>query len=61
MEETGIRVDPAELSAAFRADGEPDRAAHVARFMRLAGREFNIASPQQLGRVLFEEMGLPAP
>jgi DNA polymerase-1 len=27
----------------------------------LAGHEFNISSPQQLGRVLFEEMGLPAP
>ena len=27
----------------------------------LAGREFNIASPQQLGRVLFEELKLPAP
>jgi DNA polymerase-1 len=27
----------------------------------LAGREFNIASPQQLGRVLFDEMKLPAP
>ncbi len=27
----------------------------------LAGREFNISSPQQLGKVLFEEMHLPAP
>jgi DNA polymerase-1 len=27
----------------------------------LAGREFNISSPQQLGKVLFEEMRLPAP
>jgi DNA polymerase I len=27
----------------------------------LAGREFNASSPQQLGKVLFEEMGLPAP
>jgi DNA polymerase-1 len=27
----------------------------------IAGREFNIASPQQLGKVLFEEMNLPAP
>ena len=27
----------------------------------LAGREFNISSPQQLGKVLFEELNLPAP
>jgi DNA polymerase-1 len=27
----------------------------------LAGREFNISSPQQVGRVLFEEMKLPQP
>src|SRR5262249_24954055 len=27
----------------------------------LAGRVFNISSPQQLGKVLFEEMKLPAP
>jgi DNA polymerase-1 len=28
---------------------------------RLAGKTFNINSPQQLGKVLFEDMGLPAP
>jgi DNA polymerase-1 len=28
---------------------------------KLAGRPFNINSPQQLGKVLFEELGLPAP
>jgi DNA polymerase-1 len=27
----------------------------------LAGKPFNIASPRQLGRVLFEDLGLPAP
>src|SRR6202044_9834 len=27
----------------------------------LAGREFNISSPQQLGKVLFEDLSLPAP
>jgi len=30
------------------------------RIYMLAGREFNLNSPKQLGEVLFEEMGLPA-
>ena len=60
MEHTGIRVDPVELA---RLSGlmETDIARLTAEIQGLAGREFNIASPQQLGKVLFEEMGLPAP
>jgi DNA polymerase I len=60
MELTGIRIDTNELSrlSILMETG-------IARLTRdihsLAGREFNIASPQQLGKVLFEEMGLPAP
>ena len=30
------------------------------RIYNLAGREFNISSPKQLGEVLFEDLGLPA-
>jgi DNA polymerase-1 len=60
MEHTGIRVDPAEL-ARLSALMEQEVARLTGEIHGLAGREFNIASPQQLGKVLFEEMGLPAP
>jgi DNA polymerase-1 len=33
----------------------------VSRIYSLAGEEFNVNSPKQLGEVLFEKMGLPAP
>jgi len=59
MERTGIAVDPAELTTLAR---EVD--ASVARLQNdiyeLAGEPFNIGSPQQLGRILFEKLGLPA-
>ena len=58
MEQTGILVDAVELrrlSDDFdRRMGELSQEIH-----RLAGREFNIASPKQLGEVLFDEMSLP--
>ena len=57
MERAGVKVDRDELrrlSADFaRRLGELEIAIH-----RLAGREFNIGSPKQLGEVLFDEMGL---
>jgi DNA polymerase I len=60
MEHTGIRVDAAELSRlSALMDTEISRLTREVHEM--AGHEFNISSPQQLGRVLFEEMGLPAP
>jgi DNA polymerase-1 len=59
MERAGIALDPAalhELSAQVDAD--------VERLQReifaLAGEEFNLGSPQQLGRILFDKLGLPA-
>ncbi len=60
MEHTGIRVDPVEL-ARLSALLETDIARLTAEIHSLAGREFNIASPQQLGKILFEELNLPAP
>jgi DNA polymerase I len=60
MELNGILVDHAELG---RLSGlmltEITRL--TAEIHELAGREFNIASPQQLGKVLFEDLALPAP
>jgi DNA polymerase-1 len=60
MEYTGIRVDSVELSR-LSALMETEVARLTEEIHGLAKREFNISSPQQLGKVLFEEMGLPAP
>jgi len=60
MEFAGIRVD-AEALARMSATMEAEVSRLTAEIHALAGREFNISSPQQLGRVLFEEMKLPAP
>ncbi len=60
MEQTGIRVDAGEL-ARLSAMMDTEITRLTAEVHALAGHEFNISSPQQLGRVLFEEMGLPAP
>jgi DNA polymerase-1 len=60
MEFTGIRVD-AEALARMSATMEAEVSRLTGEIHTLAGREFNISSPQQLGRVLFDEMKLPAP
>lgn len=57
MERAGIKVDRAELhrlSGDFaRRMAELEQAIH-----KLAGREFNVGSPKQLGEVLFDQMSL---
>ncbi len=57
MENAGIKVDRqalARLSAEFADEMlKLEKKAH-----KLAGREFNIASPKQLGEILFDELGL---
>ncbi|MEM0985309.1 MAG: DNA polymerase I [Pseudomonadota bacterium] len=58
MERAGIRVDRAHLSR-LSADFAQRMAAHEAEAYELAGREFNMGSPKQLGEILFDEMGLP--
>ncbi|HWQ55880.1 MAG TPA: DNA polymerase I [Bryobacteraceae bacterium] len=60
MEQTGIRIDPVELRR-LSALMESDIARLTAEIHAQAGKTFNIASPQQLGRVLFEDLKLPAP
>ncbi len=58
MEEIGIKVDPARLDV-LADEFREKLAAREQEIYRLAGRPFNINSPQQLGTVLFEELGLP--
>lgn len=58
MEKAGVKVSPEQLTilqtnyARWIAELETE-------IYRLAGEEFNIASPKQLGEVLFERLGLP--
>jgi DNA polymerase-1 len=60
MELTGIRVETgvlAEMSTRLS-----DRIDTIAQEVyAIAGHPFNINSPQQLGKILFEEMNLPSP
>jgi DNA polymerase-1 len=58
METRGILVDPDRLASLSRDFAERIAALEV-EIHRLAGRSFNIASPKQLGEVLFDELGLP--
>ena len=58
MELTGIRVDPnvfQEMSQRFSRELERIQQ----EIFEEAGMEFNVNSPQQLGFVLFEKLGLP--
>ena len=60
MEETGILIDPKQL-ALLSVRMEEEIARLSGEIYELAGRTFNINSPQQLGKVLFEDLNLPAP
>ncbi len=57
MERTGIRADPAVLHELSK-DFAGRIAGFEAEIYKLAGREFNVGSPKQLGEILFEDMGL---
>ncbi|HEX8959753.1 MAG TPA: DNA polymerase I [Solirubrobacterales bacterium] len=57
MEREGMRLDSARLAEVGTGFGE--RIAALEReIFELAGEEFTIGSPQQVGRVLFEQLGL---
>ncbi|UWG99254.1 DNA polymerase I [Dehalobacter sp. DCM] len=58
MEKTGIAVDKAMLSE-FGSELDHNICACETEIYHLAGENFNINSPQQLGKILFENLGLP--
>ena len=60
MEQLGIRVDPAQLRV-LSGELDTDIQRLSAEIYELAGKPFNINSPVQLGKILFEELNLPAP
>lgn len=58
MERHGIKVDAKKLRE-FSDDFEKRMAELEIEAHKIAGREFNIGSPKQLGEILFDEMSLP--
>ena len=60
MEQTGIRIEPVQLGVlSQRMDAEMQRLS--GEIFTSAGREFNINSPQQLAKVLYEDLQLTVP
>ena len=58
MEQAGVKVD-APLLKRLSADFEKRLAELERDIHKLAGREFNVGSPKQLGEILFDEQKLP--
>lgn len=58
MEQTGIRLDTSVL-AELSVDIDHDLAVLEARIHEEAGESFNIASPAQIGTILFTNLNLP--
>ena len=59
VERAGIAIDAVALAAQSRHI-EQELAEKTSRIYELAGEAFNVNSPQQLGRILFEKLDLPA-
>jgi DNA polymerase-1 len=60
MEKAGIRVEPSQLATlSGRMDAEMQRLA--GEIHAIAGTVFNINSPQQLAKVLYDDLKLPSP
>jgi DNA polymerase-1 len=60
MEQAGVKIDTAAL-AKMSSQLEREIAAQAKEIYEVAGVEFNVASPKQLGDVLFNRMNLPKP
>ena len=58
MEQAGIRVDASELKQ-LSGDFGRRMATFETQAHKLAGEEFNVGSPKQLGEILFDRMSLP--
>ncbi|WFM71614.1 DNA polymerase I [Halomonas sp. CKK8] len=58
MERTGVALAPERLHAQSRELETRIRELEASAF-ELAGREFNLGSPKQLGQILFEEQKIP--
>ncbi|HSH99184.1 MAG TPA: DNA polymerase I, partial [Reyranella sp.] len=58
MEQAGIKVDAPSLIK-LSADFEKRLAELEREIHQIAGREFNVGSPKQLGEILFDEQKLP--
>ncbi|PYY00429.1 MAG: DNA polymerase I [Acidobacteria bacterium] len=60
MESAGVKIDTAALGH-MAVDLEKQCDARAKEIHALAGEEFNVNSPRQLGEVLFNKLGLPKP
>jgi DNA polymerase I len=60
MERTGVRVEPRQLAVlSEKLEAEVQRLS--SQIYEIAGTPFNINSPQQLSKVLYEDLSLPSP
>ena len=59
MEQEGVKIDT-DLLAGFAKELKKDLKEIESEIFEKTGEEFNLNSPQQLGHVLFEKMGIPA-
>ncbi|MFZ0955154.1 MAG: DNA polymerase I [Candidatus Sulfotelmatobacter sp.] len=60
MEQAGVKIDTAAL-ATMSSELERESAVKAKEIYEIAGSEFNISSPRQLGDVLFNRLNLPKP
>jgi DNA polymerase-1 len=60
MEQAGVKIDTAAL-AKMSTELEREIGSKAKEIHELAGTEFNIGSPKQLGDILFNRMNLPKP
>jgi DNA polymerase-1 len=60
MEQAGVKIDTAALSQ-MSSELERESAIKAKEIYEIAGSEFNISSPRQLGDVLFNRLNLPKP